>query len=338
MSVFWHRDGLFGVEWKTAGGTWQDRGTGLSYVWQTSDGEIAPLAPIVTLDPQSLLPQPNAEMNIDEIDAAVFHVGVYSIIDPPKFMTPGYDSSEAIVGVMPCDINPVTGASDFLTLFPTSGRVDINGQIYTYTGKVTYFSSAPIQGPFQFRAVLNWTGYNKDLFDNQSYSAWVQAIEFFKFEWKSDAASHADFQGAIITTNNGDAWINDQTFYKPWVTSGGVVVWELERGRYYSQNNSIPSSINPNDDQKVYITMGLTGLAPIDAASPSVLHPEYSFVFMDSADQVAVEGFYAVSGDEDLTLEILLDKVCNVAGTQANFPGNVISSDKTFTDGENITL
>ena len=334
---FWHRDGVFGVEWRTVGSAWPDRGTVLVHNWLVSDGEIAPLAPIVVLDPQSLLPQANAEMSIDEIDAAVFHVGVYSIIDPPKFMSPGFNSAETMLGVMPCDINPVTGLSDFLTLFPSSGRIDINGQIYNYAGKSVYFPSSPIQGPYQFRAVIDWTSCNADLFDSTPYTAWKRAIEFYRFEWKADATYHADFQGAIIATNGQDAWLNDQTFYRPWVTTGGVVVWELERGRFYAQNNAIPAYINPSDSQKVYITNGLTGIVPVNTASPSVIHPEYSFVFIDSDDKIAIKGFFAVSGEDDLTLQILLDKVCKVAGTQANFPGNN-ATDHLFADGGSITL
>jgi hypothetical protein len=221
---------------------------------------------------------------------------------------------------MPCDIDPETGASAF-GVFPSSGKISVDDYIYNFSGKNTFFTYDQIRGPYQLRAILNWNGYNTDLYDSYHYTG-IRAVEIFDFEWISDDSNHALFAGAIVCTDNGYSWIADQTFFKPWVTTGGVVVWQLERMRIYGLNDVIPEGANDSCEEKVWLTNGLTGVALIDTTKTEVQHTTGSFVYIDHNDSVTLLGFMGTSGDEDNTIEGLLDKVTRLSGTQARFPGD----------------
>ena len=330
---FWHRDGVFGVEFKTTDTVvWPDRGSMLTYSWTEPDGIIASVTPIMTLDGEGNV---TSVIDLDSIDAVVYHVGIYSIIDPPKFKTSGFANASPFIPVAPLDINPNTGESDFLTLFPDTGQVSCGSNIYLYTSRNQYFASLPPQGPYEGRAALDWTGYNKDKDDGTSYAAWKRAIEFVRFAWLSDAVHHDDFDGALIAMDDGQVWQNAQTFYKPWVTTGGVVVFELERGRYYSETNTSPQTGNYTTN-KIWITHGLTGVTPASSLNYGD-SSENSFVYLDNSDQVTLKGFMAVSGDEDMSIGMLMDKICRVSGTLGAFPGDTITN-ATLSDGQSVVL
>ena len=330
---FWHRDGLFGVEYKSSEGVWPNRGSMLTYEWKTVDEEIAPIVPIAAVDASGLAV---SIIDISEIDSFVFHTGIYSIIDPPKFRTSGFNTASTYAPVMPLDLNPNTVDSDFLTLFPSSGKIDCNGYKFTYASKNTFFSDLPIQGPFQVRAIIDWNGtsYETDLEDSYHYTGdW--AIEFFKFEWLPSAENHDKFLNAIIGTSNSQAWLNDKTFFKPWVTTDGVIVWQLERSRYYSAN--IPDMSDASLKTQAWITHGLAGLAAQGVTQQASFNKN-SFVYLDSDDLVVIQGFTAESGEDDYSIAMLLDKFCRIAGTNSNFPGDIITATHTFSDGGSLTL
>jgi hypothetical protein len=277
-------------------------------------------------------------IDLDAVDAVIFHTGLYSVIDPPKFKTTGFSSKSTYIPVMPLDIKIETGDSDFLTIFPSSGTIDCNGDKYTYTSKNTFFSTDPPQGPFQYRAVLNWTSFNKDRADNQSYKNYVRAIEFYKFAWLSDADHHDDFLNALIATNENANWLNDQVFYKPWITTNSKVVWQRERGRYYAVDDLIGDPPPGTTRSKVWITHGLAGVAPSTKTKDEKLYQENSFVYLDSDDSVALKGFSAHSGDDDLTIGMLLDIICRIAGTEPNFPGETTQTSHDYANGEAATI
>jgi hypothetical protein len=314
---FWHRDGLFGVEYKETSDVWCTRGSMLTYEWLAADEEI------VTTDD-------------------IYHVGIYSHIDPPKFRTSGFRSTGSHIPVMPCDVDPDDAGSDFLDHFPESGQVDVDGIVYTYDVKNDFFADEEdIQGPFQLRNVLDWVDplgrYETDLEDAFNFAG-NRAIEFTKFDWLASAGNHDNFNGAIIGTSYGYGWVNDETFFKPWITTGGVIVMQRSRGRYYAENDEIPENANNSLIDRVYITNGLSTISPTEVLSDEYFHQPGSFVYIDSDDSVFLYGFAASSGNPDNSVENLLEKICRIAGTKAYFPGDDETATHTFADNGTLTL
>ena len=318
---FWHRDGLFGVEYKLASSaTWATRGTQLVYEWAEADGEMA---------------------TTDDL----YHVGIYSVIDPPKFRTAGFRSTGTVIPVMPCDLDPNsvdeygTLYSDFLEEFAAAGQISCDDIKYTYTGKVDFFTNPKdIQGPFQLRNILEWNSHNVDLDDAYQYTG-INAVEFTKFDWLDSDPHHDDFNGCAIGVSSGYAWLNDETFFKPWITTDGVIVFQRHRGRFYALNDSIPANNeNVSLQDKCYLTNGLTGIACTAVLAEEYQHLNGTFVFIDSDDKVEILGYRSCSGNSDNSIETLLDVTCKIAGTKATFPGDEVTASHIFTDGGSLAL
>jgi hypothetical protein len=313
---FWHRDGVFGIEWKAPETVaWPSRGSMFLYTWTAADGEISYEEPIVAQDSTGL--------QTDSTGSWVYHVGIWSLIDPPKFRTTGFRSTGVQVPVMPLDIDPSTGSSGF-DVFPSSGNFSCDNYVYSYQGKNSFFDYDKIMGPFQLRAILDWHGYNWDRADGHSYKSMVRAAEIYDFAWISDADNHDLFNGAIVASNNGYSWVAKETFFKPWVTTDGAVVWQLERMRVYSWDNYIPEEANQSLRVKIWLTNGLTDIDLVKKETYDVEHSEGSFCYIDHGDSVIVRAFMGASGDQDNNIESLLDKVCKLSGTEAAFPGDLI--------------
>jgi hypothetical protein len=322
---FWHRDGLFGVEYKLASSaTWATRGSQLLYEWTYDDGEIA---------------------SSDDL----YHVGVYSVIDPPKFRTAGFRSTGTTIPVMPCDLDPNSADdhgilySDFLEEFAASGQISCDDIKYTYTGKADFFTDPKdMEGPFQLRNILDWVDpagrYETDL-DDAFYYTGNKAIEFTKFDWLPSIANHENYDGCVIGISSGYAWMQDETFFKPWITTGGVVVFQRHRGRFYAANDSIPANNdNTSLQDKCYLTNGLTGVTCTETLEEEYQHSNGTFVFIDSDDSVSILGYRSSSGNSDNSIETLLDIVCRIAGTKAVFPGDEVTATHTFADDGSLAL
>ncbi|MDP2365504.1 MAG: hypothetical protein Q8M94_17265, partial [Ignavibacteria bacterium] len=174
---FWHRDGLFGIEVKEIDDPWPTRGSQLVYSWLTANDTIA-------------------------ISDDLFHVGIYTFINPPRFRTTGFRSSQAIIPVLPLDMDDETSDSDFVTDFPASGSVDIEGTIYTYGGKNQFFTDIDNdkrpRGPYQLRAFYDWTPpFTSDPGGGYAYQGGM-AVEFWLFDWLDGATYSGKYDGAIL--------------------------------------------------------------------------------------------------------------------------------------------
>jgi len=314
---FWHRDGLFGLEVKKITDVaWPTRGItaahSLVYSWTAADGEIV-------------------------TNSDILHVGIYAFIDPPRFRTTGFRSTETIVPVLPLDMDDTSLDSDFVTDFPTAGEIDIDGTIYKYTGKNEFFNDVdnPPNGPFQLRNYTNWGApFTSDPGGGYTYQGGM-AIEFYQFKWLDGATHSGDLEGAIVATNAGYAWINQNTQWKVWITTMGEVVWARERARHYSEY--IPN-YSASCSEKIYLVNGLTGVSLSTEAAESIFYPEGTFVYIHSGDEVEINGFYASSGDHDNSIASLLRKFCRIAGTDAVFPGDIILADGVYNPGEEFEL
>ena len=324
---FWHRDGVFGVETKKSTSvTWPTRGSQLTYSWLEVDGVMA---------------------TIDDI----FHVGVFTFINPPKFRTVGFRSSGSIIPILPLDINPSTGASDALTLFPWSGQIDIEGTKYSYNGIWPTFTDVSIPyteplGPYQLRSVGNVVApYSNpptsEGDDNPMTGAGGRCIAILQFAWLENTVENEGlFAGAAIGSTNGYAFFENAAQWKIWITTNGKLVWIRERARHYVEDQY--ADLIGDDfgtlSSKIYITNGMDGVAPIDKIENEFVYEEGTFVFLDSDDKIDVYGFYAVSGDHDQNLKSLLGKFCKIAGTTATFPGDFAPANATIASGGQVNL
>lgn len=303
---FWHRDGIFGVETKRSEGLWPQRGSQFLYTWDGADGALS------TQDD-------------------IYHVGVYALIDPPKVRITGFRSSQNIVAVMPLDIDPDTDASG-LSAFPTSGKLDIGGKIYTYTGKNTSVSVA--RGPFQLRSRGTWPSqYNHDR--NGHYYPNYESIEILFFRWWTGAAHATDYANMVMASNEGYAWLNAKTLWKVWITTSGQVVWLRNRSRWYGA--SIPSYFSV-DSEKIWITNGLTGVSAVVREDLDTKHSEGGFAFLHNNDAVSLHGFTGFSGDRDNSIADLLDQFARISGTQADFPGDFTLASQELDNAEEVSL
>lgn len=304
---FWHRDGRFGLEVKRSQDTWPRRGSQFLHDWNgDTDGAIT------------------AEDDI-------YHVGVYALIDPPKFRTVGHRMTSKNIAAMPLDWNPDEGASGISTM-PTAGQVDVGGRIYNYTGKNTVVTTP--RGPFHLRNRGPWpSNYNADrlgyVYPN------TDSIEFLMFRWWDGTGHATDYANALIGSNEGYAWANDKTLWRVWITTSGSLVWLRNRSRWYS--DEIPSYYN-TDAEKIWITQGLTGVSPVVADEFDYHHPEGCFAFLHSDDSVAIHGFVGFSGDPDNSVMDLLERFCRVAGTEADAAGDVRIANVELDDNEEVSL
>lgn len=308
---FWHRDGLFGIEAKRAQDTWPQRESQYTYEWEEGDNEIS-------------------------VDDEIFHVGIFSFINPPKFRTVGFRSSQTAIGVMEPDLNPDTGLSDFLNEFPSDGSIDIDGKIYLYFSKVSMFNEAtPAMGPYQLRNLGNWQPpYNRDRSGDYTYVGGF-AVEFLQFRWWEGDEHAEDYQGAVISSSAGYNWINTETQWKSWIRTGGEVVLLRNRARHYSDEGE---NYYADATEKMWVTNGLTEVRPAYPGDSEHVHRPGAFAYIDNDDQVMVHGFAASSGYHDNSIRSLLDKFCRLAGTAASFPGDTTPSDATLDEDEELEL
>lgn len=309
---FWHTDGTFGLEYKlTSVLAWPNRGSQITHSWQTSDGVMA-------------------------ASDDLYHVGTYSLIDPPRFQITGFMSRGSVIGVMPIDVDIKTNTSDFLTEFPTSGVIDIDTIKYNYTGKSAGLTANQCRGPFQLRNTREWPSpYNQEYDGTYTYQG-GKAIEFLMFNW---AKSPTDYAGNIIATSAGYAWANSQTQWISYIKTGGVKVFLRNRARFYSGDE--PDWYD-SCDEKCWITNGLTGVTAAETDDAEYLHQSGSWAFLHSDDSVVLYEYYAVSGENDQTIHSLLKTLSEIAGTEAVFPGDyniaTVTSNRKFALQKNTLI
>ena len=214
----WHREGVLGLEYKLSTDLWPQRGSQVLYEWRYVDGAIT--------------------SNDD-----IYHVGAYSYLDPPRFQIVGMSSGQSILAALPIDVDPTDGDSDLVNRFPDTGRIDVDGIIYNYTGRNVLMGELAC-GPFQLRNVGSWKSpFNKELGSGFSYQGGL-AIECLDFKWLDGADYHTDYAGCIMASSAGYAWLNEQTMYKPWIKTNIKAVRQRNRARFYSKTIPILVSIH----------------------------------------------------------------------------------------------
>lgn len=271
---FSHKDGNFSVHIST------DTTIStpiLTYRWQDSDGEMC-------------------------VDNDLFHIGVYSFIDPPRFRITSFDSKN-------CEGIPYLPGTELsmFDLFPTSGTVQIDDAKYTYTGKTP--NALPCyRGPYQVRRIGSASYTNPD--SGLAFSG--KYLEVAMFDWSN---VRNDFNGYFLATDAQYAWlitdVDRKTFY-----SG--TNWNRSKARFFCQSKGVVSTTH-----RAWITCGLTGVM-FSEGSGSEAHNHGSLCFLDTNDSATLHKFTASSGDKDATVGDLLDSVGKMAGLTPVFPGDIV--------------
>ena len=311
---FWHRDGILGFEYRLSTDKWPTRGSVLRHEWSSSDG------PVVIQDD-------------------VFHVGAYSFINPPAFRIIGMRSGETIIAALPSD-------AALVSQFPPSGSVDIDGLIYTYTGKSAHFTTLPALGPYQITGYgKNTYPFNQDLDGGFTYNKGDNYVDVTISRNLSGVVGANYYAGAILGTSGGRSFVISEIQWKSWTAVNGVTVNKEDEAKVYSSGLT---KWTPTVDERVYITDGFTGVAAVDTTKEtnagndatqmnSYMHCPGVFCYLDNSDESRLMGFQATSGDHDQTIHLLLELFCNLSGTAATFIGDRKVS-QTIHNGEEITL
>jgi hypothetical protein len=295
--LFEHRDGNFTVRVRRSSvdprvWTTLDDDEYLTYTWKAADGQMA-------------------------LGHDYLHVGLYAYKDNPSFRITSLDTSlSKNVGILPLSQSWVFGGG----LSPEqTGVIRVNGVKYNYTA---FRSFDVIFGPYQCRNTgLGWS-YSED---GATYGG--NSVEFTRFEWISNPSNRNKFNNMLMATDAGIAWLISDTDFKPWITESKQKVYLRNRGRFFGAE--------VHDDllgtsQKMWITEGFTGLSPAQGQVAQE-HPEGEFAYIDYGDDVVLAEYMASSGQEDTTVEDMIDKICALAGGSARFPGDTLVASRTLT-------
>jgi hypothetical protein len=252
-------------------------------------------------------------------DPDLYHLGIFSISDVPKFRICSFDPAQStFVGLL-------SGYDTSLfEAFPSSGTIVIDNVIYTYTGK-TGTSIIP-RGPYQLRCANAWN-YSSPA-DGEHYSG--NSVEITYFDWKSNPTYHEEYQNYIVASNAGYSWLINEIDYKPWITTGGLLIYLNHRCRIFGFNLSLDTYISCAD--KMFITMGLTGVA-LAPDQESFLHSEGSYCYQQEENEIEFADYYASSDDQDSTISDLISKICKMSGAKPLFPGDKTHTTLSLTDG-----
>lgn len=294
--MFAHKDGDLSIR-VLEGGVWGD--PKLTYRWKYEDGPMA-------------------------TDIDLFHVGIYAMSDVAKFRICSFDPNiSSSVGMLPgFDV-------DKFDEFPSSGTVVIDNMVYTYSGK-TAMAITP-RGPFQLRNVGAWN-YSSPA-DGEGYSG--NSVEFTMFEWIYNPTYHAKYANYLIASNAGYGWINNEIDFKPWITTGGVLLYLTNRCRAFCQNLDTALGVSCMD--KIFITYALTGIS-LAPDQETYLHSEGTYCYEYQETEIEFTDFYASSDDQDSSIQDLISKICKMAGASSVFLGDNVIESLELTDGEEETL
>ena len=295
--LFTHRDGNFAIS-ILDNGSWVEE---LTYEWQADDGWMF------------------------TSDIGSMHCGIYGIIRQPYFYTTGLDisSEEDIDNSEAVPFMPGLDA-DVLDDFPTSGTIVIDGYKYTYNGKYKHSS---IRGPFQFRNNDDGTGPSYV----SPYGTGQPGLECLDLDWTATDGTFTDY---IIAIDSGGCYICVDTQWQIWITTDGSPVDIPDRARYMG-GNVIIGEVHYDLSNRVYLTGGL--LDPHLTEGTSVIHSLGSLVELDHAGSLWCSFFEASSGDADVTVEDLIDRISRTCDAVAGFPGDVLSSSQTYS-GSGVLL
>jgi hypothetical protein len=195
------------------------------------------------------------------------------------------------------------------TDFPTSGEVVIDGVKYAYTAKqagpTTY-----VRGPYQLR-------------QNGSYSPPYgdgYGVEVRDFFWTNSTGL---INNRLIAISNGSVFRAEPStasLWKVFIKTLGTTYYQYQRSRHYS-NNSMIATQRLSTSMKVWITGGLLNITKI--SGEPTMHSEGALCQLAMDGTVVCHWVYGAGGEEDYTVEDLIQKISSHAGVKTEFPGDV---------------
>jgi len=280
--MFSHKDGLFSVR-QLIGGYFTD--PILTYRWKESDGPLS-------------------------TDPDLYHVGVYSCINPPHFRITSYSREN-------CDGIPYLPGTDdsTLSLFPDSGWVTIDDSKYYYQSRKPWISELTnitnFPGPFQVKSTGAFTYTNPD--SGIVFSG--KAAEAAMFDWRNLSN---DFNDLFFATDAQYAWTISAVDRKNFISP---TTWLRNRARFFCPHQKGVVSTT----HRAWITTGLTGIdTSWTSESINPQHDMGSLCFLDSDDFAQIEMFRSSSGDTDATIGDMLNMVTRMAGATPLFSGDKV--------------
>lgn len=278
-----HKDGkLFGYIRSMVPGIWPSTPQ-ISYTWTYADGPMAM--------------------------SDLCRVGIYGFIDTPSIRVLPYSSSQSSY----LGITPGTDLTAFAE-FPSSGSLSINGNTFTYTGKVSISNAVP-RGPFAFCNSGEWTQSS----GGANYSG--KSVDICWFQWMDNSSHKNDASGYLLVTDGYISNLISQTDWQPWITTLGEQTWILNRSRHYLDHKGITSG------SKAWVTVGFSGVK-CDTAQV-VSYNDQAFL-QEGDGEIIVYSFSGHAGERDLTIADLLDRITRLAGGSTEFPGDMISTNVTL--------
>ena len=227
----------------------------------------------------------------------VLHVGIFGEILPPGFSITSFDASTS-AGI------PVAPGQDNETGFnalPASGMVSIDGTIYSYTSKTS--TALNSRGPFQLRSISS---------DNNGWYA--------DSSWYRYGTSSSWFQNYLLSTNGFTSWKISSTDWDPHYNNSGTDVYYRNRCRTYSDDITGTGSLSI--ENKVYFAPGLLGIAVHESAYKIYKHESGAYCHLYTGESIKCHYFASASGDPDISLRTMIDKVARYNGAETQFSGD----------------
>ena len=275
---FSHRDGHFRVSmFRSTSVDWR---IVLEYDWQAADGFMC-TSSIVTKK-----------------------CGIYGTMMAPLVRTMGYagGAQDEIASSDGIAIGPLENHSSF----PSSGDLVIDGNVYSYTAKVTHPSL--ILGPHQLR---NFGTYPPP------YGTGEAGLEMRLFDWYGNSNIYA---GKLIALDNGSSFISTGSLWRVFIKTDGQIVWLYNRSRHYSANTQImrtPGTVT------MRIWPGLGGFTGISLKTGSFKRHAYgAYAMLNLSGSIKCYWFAGSGGETDTTIGDLINIVTRLCGAKAVFPGD----------------
>jgi hypothetical protein len=247
--------------------------------------------------------------------------GLYGYLASPSFRITGINmiTQEKGSNVDGIAMLPMESITDF----PSSGEVRIEDCTYEYTSKELPPTTPNIRGPFQLR-------------QNNSYSPPYgdgYGLECRDFNW---TASTGTINRDLIAISNGSVFTAESStaaLWKVFIKTAGVTYYQYQRARYYS-NNSLIATQRLSTSMKVYATGGLEGITK--SSGEATLHVEGTRCELAMDGTVLCHWAYGAGGEDDVTVEDLIQKISAHAGVKTEFPGDVTVASQAVGGGYKV--
>jgi len=234
--------------------------------------------------------------------------GIYGAIMAPSVKLIAYDGSSQ-EDTTTADGMPIDPLGD-ITDFPSSGDLYVEGNIYSYTGKISH--PAYIPGPHQLRN----TGKV-----NAPYGIGKPGVECYLFDWNGSTSA---YNGKLIALDNGKNFISIGSQWHIYITTGGKKIWLRNRSRHYSENTQL---VGASGTTATRVWPGLGGFSGVSLKSGTPRRiGRNSRAILSLDGEITCYWFMGSGGQHDTTVKDLIESTCAISGTKALFPGDFYDS------------